>query len=1233
MKNSVLIIFLLIIGYSYTQQTGTFTDSHDGKVYKNVVIGKQTWMSDNLNVNHFRNGDQIPEAKTAEEWIKAGENKQPAWCYYDNDPKNGETYGKLYNWYAVIDSRGLAPLGWRIPVESDWSYLIDYLGGRFSSTVKFKSTSGWDLGAISKWIKNSNGTNESGFSGLPGGRCDNLGRFYGIGQNGYWWSSTEFNGSSTGVLWGAYCCDLTYYFEGIANILPGEKKNGCSIRFIKEINEVSNQVDTTGINIPITNLTNQETTKINTGSSPKCLNGDCNNGVGQWQYTDGSYSGEWKNSQRNGKGTFTGTNGDSYVGDYFEGARDGKGKYQWKNGDVYDGDWLKDSITGFGKYTYFNGSIFEGYFVNGEQNGKGKKTFLNGEICIGDFVNNKLHGKGKYSWTNGETYDGDWLNGEQTGNCTWTSPNGEIYIGDVVNKKFNGKGKYFFKNGDVYDGDFLNGDLTGFGKWIFSNGNKYEGAIINGKRNGNGIFHWKNGEVYDGDWVNNQRTGKGKYFFINGDVYEGDYANDERTGKGKMILKNGESYEGEFVNGQIIKNEIVQLPSWNNGRFKQIDEKSSNYNNVWTEGDGQLKYEELSRKKYFNTGIEVILSDLNAGRGMLIKLTEKGSFWKLLNDNNWQVLSQGNWTITPNWYDENDVKYRNENGLKVAYINEKPLTGTIYSNREFLKVEINYKNGLLDGKCIRKYENGDIESEENYVNGKKFGWQRYYKRDGKIIGEVNLINGNGKLLKYHESNGKISSETNYQNGMMNGEYRSYWANGKIFEIKNIKNDILDGYYSMSNEKGIYLFETNLKNGIENGLKKIYDEDGNLTAEVEMINGAIVCIITSSSYFRNRKEADTKYRCGEKNWIGFEKMWYTWPEVKLRSEGKIIMFKFSLANSRLSEVKKDSIWKTWHYNGQLESVGNYIENLQDGKWKTWFDNGQLKSEGTFKLGKKEGIWKTLYDNGKIASDGNYTNDLPDGLWKSWYSNGQLTSSGNYIAEQKNGSWKFYNEAGKLISDENYSNGKMNGLFTKYFDSGKLSSMKNYKNDIKDGNWKTYNEKGIVTEQEFYKNGKKDGIFITRHSNGVKSSEATYKDGALVSDLKRFDEKGVLIIPQVVINNNQNPNQNNNNQNYQTYKEKCFNCKGTGNCEYCTIFFNTRDWGGNSRGWVSEQKTNPGYVMCTGCYGSGRIYGIPSWPNDPTYKDCTACSNGWQKCNKCYWSKISKCSRCNASGYSE
>ncbi len=184
MRSLLLIFCLLFVGVCNSQTTGTMTDTRDGKVYKTVVIGTQTWMAENLNVSTFRNGDPISEAKTKEEWELAGKEGKPAWCYYDNNSEYGENLGKLYNWYSVNDSRGLAPIGWHVPENDEWDLLTDYLGGNEVAGNKMKSTNGWSK---------RNGTNISGFSGLPVGGRGYEGTFDGTTRYGFWWTSTEYN--------------------------------------------------------------------------------------------------------------------------------------------------------------------------------------------------------------------------------------------------------------------------------------------------------------------------------------------------------------------------------------------------------------------------------------------------------------------------------------------------------------------------------------------------------------------------------------------------------------------------------------------------------------------------------------------------------------------------------------------------------------------------------------------------------------------------------------------------------------------------------------------------------------------------------------------------------------------------------------------------------------------------------------------------------------------------------
>ena len=139
-----------------------------------VDVGNQQWLGKNLNVTTFVNGDPISQAQTAEEWKQASYEKRPAWCYYNNDPANGRTYGKLYNWYAVHDPRGLAPAGWHVPSDTEWTQLTDYLGGEATAGTKMKS--------VSLWENNGNGDNSSRIAGLPGGGRFSDGAFDYVGK-------------------------------------------------------------------------------------------------------------------------------------------------------------------------------------------------------------------------------------------------------------------------------------------------------------------------------------------------------------------------------------------------------------------------------------------------------------------------------------------------------------------------------------------------------------------------------------------------------------------------------------------------------------------------------------------------------------------------------------------------------------------------------------------------------------------------------------------------------------------------------------------------------------------------------------------------------------------------------------------------------------------------------------------------------------------------------------------
>jgi len=199
----------------FSTATGTVTDI-DGNVYTTITIGTQVWMVENLKVTRYRNGDAIQNVTNNAAWnsLTTG-----AWCYYNNDPPNGAIYGKIYNRYVINDPRGLAPQGWHIPSRDEWTTLSGFLGGDVEAGGKMKATTLWNS-------PNTGATNSTGFTAFPGGFRYFLGVFNGIGNSGYWWTSTTF---ATGNWYRTLAYNETPFRTGGSN-----EQAGLSIRCLKD---------------------------------------------------------------------------------------------------------------------------------------------------------------------------------------------------------------------------------------------------------------------------------------------------------------------------------------------------------------------------------------------------------------------------------------------------------------------------------------------------------------------------------------------------------------------------------------------------------------------------------------------------------------------------------------------------------------------------------------------------------------------------------------------------------------------------------------------------------------------------------------------------------------------------------------------------------------------------------------------------------------------------------------
>ncbi|AXJ01186.1 major paralogous domain-containing protein [Cyclonatronum proteinivorum] len=217
LDETLRVSILMEEGFIGACRSTTITDI-DGNTYRTVSIGDQCWMAENLNTSRYRDGSAIPNVRGNTDWTRLNSG---AWAYYRNRRSNGRTYGKLYNWHAVNDRRGLCPEGWRVPSDRDWTILEDNLGGRNIAGGKLKST------GTQHWRSpNTGATNESAFSALPGGwRSDNIRSFSNLGSNGLWWSSSE---DSTDYAW------LRVLDHGDASVSRGNgnKGYGFSVRCV-----------------------------------------------------------------------------------------------------------------------------------------------------------------------------------------------------------------------------------------------------------------------------------------------------------------------------------------------------------------------------------------------------------------------------------------------------------------------------------------------------------------------------------------------------------------------------------------------------------------------------------------------------------------------------------------------------------------------------------------------------------------------------------------------------------------------------------------------------------------------------------------------------------------------------------------------------------------------------------------------------------------------------------------
>jgi len=211
-----LLLFSLLL--SSCKKEDLIVADRDGNVYNTIIIGTQVWFKENLKTTKYNDGSSIPHVTDYVDWRDLS---SPGYCWYDNnESKYKETYGALYNWFAVNTAK-LCPEGWHVPTSDEWSTLEDYLGGHLIAGDKLK-----EIGTTHWPSPNDKATDESGFTALPGGYRQ-IGLFGLLGYHAHWWSTSSYSApyaNSRSIHYDASSIDHIDIYKG----------TGCSIRCIKD---------------------------------------------------------------------------------------------------------------------------------------------------------------------------------------------------------------------------------------------------------------------------------------------------------------------------------------------------------------------------------------------------------------------------------------------------------------------------------------------------------------------------------------------------------------------------------------------------------------------------------------------------------------------------------------------------------------------------------------------------------------------------------------------------------------------------------------------------------------------------------------------------------------------------------------------------------------------------------------------------------------------------------------
>ncbi len=407
------------------------------------------------------------------------------------------------------------------------------------------------------------------------------------------------------------------------------------------------------------------------------------------------------------------------------------------------------------------------------------------------------------------------------------------------------------------------------------------------------------------------------------------------------------------------------------------------------------------------------------------------------------------------------------------------------------------------------YENGQVSSEGQMVNGKPDGYWRTYYENGTLKSEGNRKDFKlDSLWKFYDENGKVILEINYKDDKKNGIRKTINAREIIDEtfVDDVKQGLTTYYYPDGHIRQTIPFV----NGLENGVAMEYNSEGTVIGLVEYKKGFVV----------NRERINRKDNNGlkqgpwkfffdncqvrlEGNYTNDERNGYFKEYDKNGNLLSVSKYINGIPQENVAEIADLDIRTDYYPNGRVKTVASYKNNIPEGIRREYdesgeidkayiFRNGVITGEGILtENGVKQGTWKEYFNNGTLLAEGKYQNGKKTGEWKYYYPEGSLEQVGNYnAAGNPDGTWKWYYPDGNLLCDENYFDGRRDGHYVEYNDDGSVVIEGDYIEGLENGHWIYH--MGDYKEEGDYRDGLRNGKWKSYYGDGTPKFEGDFID---------------------------------------------------------------------------------------------------------------------------------------------